>query len=85
MSEQRFDLEKKIFPDNGKLTKDKDGVWRTNIITLELEIFKCLFIYDDCVTIELGNHKHLKLTKKHLKMLSSLIDKTDKLYGDEFE
>ena len=85
MSEQRFDLEKKIFPDNGKLRKDKDGVWRTNIITLELEVFKCLFVYDDCVTIELGDHKHLKLTKKHLKMLSSLIDKTDKLYGDEFE
>ena len=70
MSEERFDLEKKIFPDNGKLRKDDGGVWRTNIITLELEIFKCLFVYDDCVTIELDNNKHLKLTKKHLKMLS---------------
>ena len=72
MSEQRFDLEKKIFPDNGKLRKDKDGVWRTNIITLELEIFKCLFVYDDCVTIELGNHKPLKLTKKRVPRYSFL-------------
>lgn len=81
-------VEKKIYPESGKL-QIKDGVASATIVDAEMDSFKCTFGYDKCVTIKTNGADYIVLDFKALEELKELITKAeeycDGLSDEEFE
>ena len=59
---KEINIEKKLFPNAGKLVKSKEGELSTEIIDAELDPIQCKFNNDGCVEINTKNLSYITVT-----------------------
>lgn len=82
-----MDIEKKLFPESGKL-KLIDGVYTMFIVDAELDLVEVKFYYDDCaylVTHEMGSYLTAENLHQLMVGITEAREKYEELYKDEDE
>lgn len=66
-----------MHPGNGKLTKDKNGVYSSSIVDIELDLINCKFKGEDCVELDTDTYTYVCLTRDNLYKLIDLMDEAE--------
>ena len=80
---KEINIEKKFFPNAGKLVKSKEGELSTEIIDAELDPIQCKFNNDDCVEINTKNLSYITLSSRNLEDLLYLIQEAEARYAKD--
>jgi len=83
MSNSRvIDIEKKLFPESGKLIK-VDDTYHALVIDEELDPISVAFHYDNCATLDTKDYSYIALSKDTLFLLIDLLQKAEKKYSQK--
>ena len=80
---KEINIEKKFFPNAGKLVKSKEGELSTEIIDAELDPIQCKFNNDGCVEINTKNLSYITLSSRNLEDLLYLIQEAEARYAKD--
>lgn len=79
-----MDIEKKLFPEHGKLTV-KDGVVSVLLSDMELDPLECTFDNGGCIEINTDDYSYITLSSHDLYRMAELIDEAENIYKEMFK
>lgn len=84
-NKKNINIEDVFYPDSNELKRHENGSISINIVNAELDLIKCEFNFDDCVTIDTKDCSYLTLSRNNLYKIVEALEEAEGIFWDEYK